>query len=123
SRCSARARPGRRGGAGRPPSRPAGSAYGSGENDSGRPERAGRVFRARPCVSEDSVDDRGGLLDRLDDLADLEGLLEEGVEAGALELGGLPVGELAAHRDDAGHLELFAAADEGGDVAGVVVLA
>lgn len=56
------------------------------------------------------------LLDRVNDHADLEGLLEEPVEPGAAESLGLPVRELARHTDQAGHLHRFARANELGDL-------
>ena len=59
-------------------------------------------------------------LDLLDDLADLEGLLEEAVEALSSELHGLTVGELAAHGDDSCDGEVFGLADGVGDASGLI---
>lgn len=58
--------------------------------------------------------------DLLDDLADLEGLLEEAVEALTSELHGLSVCELAAHGDDPGDGEVFGLADGAGDPTGLI---
>ncbi len=50
----------------------------------------------------------GGLLDRLDHRANLERLFEERVKSSSREPLGLPVSELARHRDELGHLHGFA---------------
>ncbi len=58
--------------------------------------------------------------DFLDDLTDLEGLLEEAVEALASDLHGLAVGELAAHGDDACDGEVFGVSYGAGDARGLI---
>src|SRR5688500_7736922 len=57
------------------------------------------------------VHDRHRVLDGLDDLADVEGLAQEPVEALGAEALGLVVGELAAHRDDLRELKVLVALD------------
>src|ERR1700759_5678038 len=52
------------------------------------------------CVLRNLVHNRHRVLDRLDDLADVEGLLEEAIEAGGQESLALLFAELAAHGDD-----------------------
>lgn len=64
-----------------------------------------------------SVDQGVGFFDGFDDLSDLEGLFEEGIEALLAEPGGLAVGEFAAHGDDASHGEVVVGVDEGRDLA------
>ena len=65
--------------------------------------------------------DRSRALDRLDHLPQLEGLLQEPIEARALEPLQLPVGQFAAHRDDPRHLQVIVGPDKVRDLAGIAL--
>src|SRR5438552_257915 len=86
--------------------------------EAGKPVPPAEAQARRLCHQRLMHEIRRGL-DGLDNLADLEGLFEEGVEAHSAEALGLAVGEFAAHGDDAGHLEVVVLADDFRNRAGI----